>query len=146
MSKERFKVTPAVYLILRKDNNLLLSRRKNTGWHDGEYSLPSGHLEGNETLIQAMRREAKEEIGIEINPEDLKLVHITHRKQPDQERLDFFFSCEKWGGEPNNREPEKCDDLRWYEIGHFPPSAIPYIKQGIEQSSHGVLYSEHGWS
>ncbi|HIE41446.1 MAG TPA: NUDIX domain-containing protein, partial [Candidatus Aenigmarchaeota archaeon] len=73
MPKERFKIIPTVYLVLIKDNKILLSRRFNTGFHDGEYSFPAGHLDGNETLIQAMVREAKEEIGIELKPEDLKL-------------------------------------------------------------------------
>jgi len=95
MAKKRFKVIPTVYLLLINDNKIVLSRRYNTGFHDGEYSFPAGHLEGNETLTQAMVREAKEEIGVEISPEDLKLVHVMHRKEPNEEKLNFFFPSRK---------------------------------------------------
>lgn len=142
---ERFKITPAVYLILRQGGEVLLSLRKNTGWHDGEYSLPSGHLEGNETLVEAMSREAEEEIGIIVAPEDLQLVHVMHRKQPDQERIDFFFSATKWTGEPENKEPEKCGGLGWYKMSSLPTDIIPYIKRAIRKSLSGKMYSEHGW-
>lgn len=38
MSKDRFKLIPAVYLLLRQDNEVLLLRRANTGYQDGKYS------------------------------------------------------------------------------------------------------------
>ncbi|MBI2644533.1 MAG: NUDIX domain-containing protein [Candidatus Wildermuthbacteria bacterium] len=149
MPGERFKITPAVHLILQKGEKIFLSLRKNTGWHDGEYSLPSGHLEGNETLLEAMTREAKEEIGITVASEDLRLVHVMHRKQSDQERIDFFFSATKWSGEPENKEPEKCGGLGWYEIPSLgvilPIDIIPYVEQAVRQSFGGKFYSEYGW-
>lgn len=80
MAKERHKLIPSVYLILIKDNKILLLRRYNTGFMDGYYSFPAGHVEPNETLTQAMVREAKEEIGIDVNQKDLKLIHISIEK------------------------------------------------------------------
>jgi len=145
MAKKRFKVIPTVYLLLINDNKIVLSRRYNTGFHDGEYSFPAGHLEGNETLTQAMVREAKEEIGVEISPEDLKLVHVMHRKEPNEERLNFFFVAEKWKGKPRNMEPGKCDDLRWFDLDKLPENTIPYIKQAINCFLKGIFYSEYGW-
>ena len=50
----RFKVVPAVYLIHICMNKILLSLRKNTGFYDGYYSLVAGHIEGNETMTQAI--------------------------------------------------------------------------------------------
>ena len=64
--KERFKLIPTSHLILIKDNKILLSRRFNTGYEDGKYSVVAGHLDGNETFIQAMVGEAREEAGIAI--------------------------------------------------------------------------------
>ena len=64
MAKERHKLIPSVYLVLIKNNKILLLRRFNTGFMDGYYSLPAGHVESNETLTSAMVREAKEEIGM----------------------------------------------------------------------------------
>jgi len=142
---EKFKIIPTVYLILRKDNKILLSRRYNTGFHDGEYSFPAGHLIGNETLRQAMLREAKEEIGIEIDLEDLNLIHVMYRKEPTEERVNFFFEIEKWKGEPKIMEPQKCDDLNWFSLDNLPENIIPYIKQVIDSYRNGRFYSEYGW-
>jgi len=124
---------------------ILLSRRCNTGFHDGEYSFPAGHLEGDETLIETMIREAKEEIGIELNPEDVKLVHVMHRKEPNEERVNFFFTAEKWRGKPKIMEPHRCDDLRWSEIDDLPTNVIPYIRQAINCFISKTSYSEFGW-
>ncbi len=62
--KERYKFICAVYLILIKENKVLLLKRANTGYEDGNYSLVAGHMDGNETIKQAMIREATEEAGI----------------------------------------------------------------------------------
>ena len=140
--KERFKITPAVYLILVKDNKILLSRRYNTGYFDGNYSFPAGHLDGNETLKQAMVRETKEEIGVLLDPTDLELVHIMNRRIPNNERIDFFFTAKKWHGEPRIMEPDKCDDLSWFETDNLPQDIIPYIEQAIDSFLKHTIYSE----
>lgn len=145
MDPEKFKVIPTVYLILIKDNKILLSRRYNTGFHDGEYSFPAGHLDGNETLIQTMIREAKEEIGINLNPETLKLVHVMHRKQPTEERVNFFFTAKNWRDEPKIMEPHKCDDLSWFPLDNLPDNVIHYIRQAINCVLTNKFYSEFGW-
>lgn len=148
MLAEKFKIIPTVYLILMKDNKILLSRRYNTGFHDGEYSFPAGHLTENETLIQAIIREAKEEIGIKVNPEDLKLIHVIHRKKEkdrEEDRINFFFIAKKWAGAPKIMEPYKCDDLDWFPFNKLPKNIIPYIRQTIESFKNNVFYSEFGW-
>lgn len=145
MTKERFKIIPTVYLLLIRNNKILLLRRYNTGFHDGEYSLPAGHLDGNESLIKTIIREAKEEIGIELESEDLKLVHVIHRKEPTEERVNFFFKAKKWKGEPKIMEPQKCDDLKWSEPDNFPDNIIPYIRQAINSVLNNIFYSEFGW-
>jgi len=143
--KERFKLIPTSHLILRRDNKILLSRRFQTGYEDGNYSVVAGHLGGNETFIQAMVREAKEEADIYIKPEDLKVVHVMHRRVSNEERIDFFLIAKKWKGEAKIMEPHKCDDLRWFELDSLPKNIIPYVKQAIEKIQEGIFYSEHGW-
>lgn len=142
MPKERFKIIPAVYLVLMQDNKILLSRRYNTGYFDNNYSFPAGHLDGEETLKQAMVREAKEEIGLVLDPAELELIHIMNRKIPGNERVDFFFTTKKWQGEPRVMEPEKCDGLSWFEFNNLPKNIIPYIKQAIESFLNNISYSE----
>jgi 8-oxo-dGTP pyrophosphatase MutT (NUDIX family) len=146
MPKERFKLVPASYLVLIKDSKILLLRRYKTGYEDGNYSLIAGHLDGDETFIQAIVREAKEEAGIDIKPEDLEVVHVMHRKkQTDSERIDIFIQANSWEGEPENLEPEKCDDLSWFDMDSLPKNIIPCIKQAIECIRERRVYSEFGW-
>lgn len=145
MFKERFKIIPTVYLILRNSSKILLARRYSTGFHDGDYSFPAGHLDGNETMVKAMLREAKEEIGVELDENDLKLIHVMHRKEPNEERVNFFFTANRWKGEPQIMEPHKCDDIRWFDINSLPDNIIPYIKHVIDCVVNGVFYSEFGW-
>ncbi|MBI2459783.1 MAG: NUDIX domain-containing protein [Parcubacteria group bacterium] len=150
MTKERFKIIPACYLILIKNGQTLLLRRYNTGYEDGSYSLVAGHLDGQETFRQAMAREAKEEAGIILNPDVLKVVHVMHRLSiPDEpqlrERIDVFMTANEWAGEPLNLEPDKCDDLRWFNSDNLPENIIPYIKQGLKCAQDGIFYSEFGF-
>jgi len=142
MIKERFKIVPSVYLILMKEDKILFSRRYNTGYFDNYYSFPAGHLEGEETFKQAMIREAKEEIGINLDITDLELIHTMNRKIPGDERVDFFFTTKKWRGEPKIMELEKCDDLSWFKFNNLPDNIIPYIKQAIKSFLNNINYSE----
>ncbi len=147
MPKERFKIIPVSHLILIKDNKILLSRRFNTGYEDGNYSVVAGHLDGNETFTQAMIREAKEEAGIDIVAEDLEVIHVMHRKSPPEtnERIDLFLKASKWKGEPKIMEPDKCDDLKWFPIDDLPANIVPYIKHAILNIKKEIFYSEFGW-
>ena len=142
--QQRFTLIPETYLFLRKGNKLLLSRRFQTGYEDGKYSLVAGHIDGNETAREAMIREAREEAGIVLIPEVLCLVHVMHRKT-DPERMGFFFAANSWTGDVINTEHDKCDDLRWCDIDHLPKNTIPYIRKAINAYKTGEAYSEDGW-
>ncbi len=79
--KTRFKLITSVYLFFIKENKILLLRRANTGYEDGNYGLVAGHADGEETLKTTAVREAKEESGVEIDPKNLELKHVMHRRQ-----------------------------------------------------------------
>jgi mutator protein MutT len=143
---ERLKALVAVHLLLVRNNQILIARRANTGYHDGDYSVAAGHVDMGESSTQAMIREAKEEIGITIQPEDLEFSTIMHRYGDDKsERIDFFFSCEVWTGTESICEPHKCDDLKWVDIGQLPENTISYIREGIDCYKRGVKFMEFGW-
>lgn len=147
MKKERFKITPAVFLVIIKENKIFLMKRYNTGHEDGNYSFPAGHVDGNETLRQAICREAKEEANISIKPEDLILVNTSHRlsKNKIEERLDFYFMPKTWSGKPKIMEPDKCDGLGFFNIYNLPDNTIDYIKKVIENIIKKENYTEFGW-
>lgn len=142
----RHTIIPAAHIFLIKDNQILLARRCNTGYEDGNYSVPSGHIEQGETATVGVMREAKEEAGVICDPDSLRCVHIMHRLTPEpREGVDFFFVCTKWEGEIHNPEPEKCDDLRWFPLEALPKNTIPYIRKAISYYRESIFYSETGW-
>lgn len=148
MIKQRPQNIPASYLTLIKDNKILLLRRFNTGYQDGQYSMVAGHVELGETFTQCVIREAKEEAGVLVKQEDLKVAHVMHRSSDycqNDERVDVFFVADKWDGKIKNMEPHKCDDLSWFDLGDLPKNIIPYIRQAIEGIINTTYYSEHGW-
>ena len=145
MKKERFRPYSAVHLFLMKEGKVLLSQRFNTGYRDGDYSVPAGHLDGNETSTIAMMRESLEEAGVVLRKEDLKMVHVMHVLAPDRESLSTFFIAEKWQGEVINKEPEKCSDLSWFPLDALPNNTVPYVRHALECVRNGVMYSEFGW-
>jgi 8-oxo-dGTP diphosphatase len=144
MSK-RFKIIPEVVLLLIKDGKVLLLRRQNTGWNDGQYCPPAGHAEDLETVREASAREAMEEVGIKIKPEDLEFAHVQHRWNDDHSRVGFYFVAKHYEGEPYNAEPEKCDELEYFPLDNLPANTIAPFKFAIECYAKGISYSEFGW-
>ncbi len=142
----KFKSYIAAYLVLIKDNQVLLLKRHNTGYQDGNYSLVAGHLDGGETTKQCIIREASEEAGIVINSEDLQVVHVMHRRTPDREYFDIYHRAEKWSGDISNKEPNKCNELKWYKLDSLPDNIIPEVKLALENISKGMNYDEFGWT
>jgi 8-oxo-dGTP diphosphatase len=146
--RTKFPVT--VHLLFFRENQILLLRRFNTGFEDGNYSVPAGHLDGGETVRMAAAREAREEIGVHIEVEDIAFATVMHRKSNDtlsgtSERVDFFVHVKAWDGEPYNAEPNKCDELRWCNLEALPENAIPYVRRAIRNFLDGSSYDEFGW-
>jgi 8-oxo-dGTP diphosphatase len=140
--RSRFPI--AVHLFFLKTDQILLLRRFNTGYEDGNYSVVAGHVDAGETVTQAAVREAFEEAGVVIQPENLQVVQVINRKSND-ERVDFFVTVNAWDGEIRNQEPDKCDDLSWFPLAALPENMIPYVRFAIGNYQKGIFYSEFGW-
>ena len=140
----RSKFPVAVHLFFLRDKQILLLRRFNTGYEDGNYSVVAGHVDAGETVTQAAIREAKEEVGVILEPTNIQIVHVINRKSED-ERIDFFMVISRWVGEIKNNEPQKCDNLSWANLDSLPYNIIPYVKRAIENYQAGIYYSEFGW-
>lgn len=142
--KPRASYPIAVFAILKQDNQVLLLRRANTGYRDGELSLPAGHVEAGESATTAMCRELHEEVGITCHPQDLNLVVTLHRKE-EEERLDLFFEVKNYEGTICNNEPEKCSELVWSNNVDLPDDTIEYVRQALDSYHNQQRFFEFGW-
>lgn len=145
MPRDWFTMVVAVHLFLLRDGQMLLLRRYKTGYEDGNYSVVAGHVDGGEEITAAMAREAQEEAGIAITPGDLEVVGVMHR-QSTEERIDFFLAARRWAGEVTNREPDKCDELAWFDLEALPANVIPYVRRALDNYRAGRWFDSFGWS
>jgi len=142
MIRALFPVT--VHLFFFRGNQILLLRRFSTGYRDGEYSVPAGHLDGGETVMSAAAREAQEEVGVKIRLSDMVFSSVMHRTE-DDERVDFFVHVRQWQGDPFNAEPDKCDDLCWVDVNKLPANMVPYVRRALGNHLNDIRFDEFGW-
>ena len=135
-ANKHHQVSVAVYTILIKNNQILMIRRANTGYMDGKYSLPAGHIEAGEFPEDAAIRETKEEIG--VNTKDLQIVTVLYS---DDNYVCFCFTTDKWEGEIKNCEEDKCDDIRWFDLDDLPANITPEVKTALENFKQKRYYS-----
>lgn len=142
--KERNKIPISVQLLLEKEDKILLMKRKNTGYEDGKYSLPGGHVEANEEIRKALIREAKEEIGIQIDLKDIELYKVLNRKvNKKQEYVDFVFKANHWTGNITNEEKEKCEEIKWVDINEMPKNTLSFIPKMLKRDDS--IYLPFNW-
>jgi len=138
----------ACFLYLEKNGKVLLLRRANTGYMDGQYSLVAGRVDEGETFTEGIIHEALEEASIMIEKESLRVVHVLHRHDVDADKeywVDTFLTTDKWQGEIKNGEPDKCDDLSWFDVDNLPENMIDSVRYALEKIRQGEVYSEYGW-
>lgn len=138
----RFRVVPAAYVLLLRPagsggDEVLLQLRQNTGFMDGHWACAAaGHVEAGESALAAAVREAAEELDVRIEEDRLVPITAMHRTQgtgePVDERVDFFFGCRGWRGEPRRREPTKSADLRWFPLDALPDPVVPHERAVLD--------------
>ena len=133
----RYSLIPASYVYLLHDGQVLLQLRQNTGYMDGYWAAgAAGHVEPGETAPQAAARELLEELGLEVSLSDLVPSSVMHRTDgsdnPREQRVEWFYSCSSWRGEPTIQEPRKCAELRWFPLTDLPPLLPDYERIALE--------------
>lgn len=144
MEEKRFSFVVAVYLILIKDNKILLQKRTGTNYMNGYYGVPSGHVEMGEGCLNALVREAKEEIGIDINKDDL-ILKYTSNHASNREYMCLFYTTDKYNGKPKIIEPHKCTELEFYDLDNLPTNIVPELKKYLKDVADGKNYGEIGY-
>lgn len=146
---EHYKTLSAIFPIILQEKDgdiqILLHRRKNTGYQDGKWDMAgSGHVDEGETAKMAVVRECAEELGIDVKTTDLSFIHLSHRVNNNGGRTyyDIYFVVNKYDGTPKIMEPDKCSELKWFKINDLPEEIIDIRKIVLDNYKNNIQYSE----
>lgn len=120
-------------VIIKRGEKILMGLRK--GAHgEGTWSFPGGHLEFNETFECCVRREVKEETGLEVR--EAKFVTATNdiMTSDGKHYVTIFMEASVDDGEPTICEPDYCMRWQWFYPHQMPENIflpiINLIKSG----------------
>jgi len=149
---DRHLTRSAVMLILtrpgEKGLEVLLQLRQNTGYADGCWDFAAaGHVDAGESMKMAVRREAAEELGIDMALEDITFATLNHKNGEADGKVYYnvFFTARAYSGEPRILEPHKCGGLAWFSEHILPDAMIPDRRRALENWLSGIPYTEEGW-
>ncbi|MBT2401865.1 NUDIX domain-containing protein [Streptomyces sp. ISL-100] len=135
------------HLYLEREGTVLLGKRHpDAAFAPSTWHLLAGHCEF-EAVRTCVAREAAEESGLQIDEQDLRLVHTVHVLDPGstQPRLQMFFAATRWTGEPELREPDRCTEWRWWPLNALPDQLVEYTRVALKGIARGSTYTQMGW-
>jgi 8-oxo-dGTP diphosphatase len=146
---DRQRCTLDVFLLLTRNDHVLLALRQGTGFADGMWNLPSGKAETAESAAAAVIREAHEELGIRLADHDLSFAATVHcRNTATDTRVGLFFHAatkDSPMGSPFNAEPHKCAKIDWYPMAMLPSTTMPYSALGVSLYQRKAHFGTIGW-
>ena len=131
MEPARDKRLCAVHLFLIKDGKVLVEKRKNREYCDGQLDVIASHLEHGETVYDAVVRTAKKEVNIDVKKEDIKPIQIMHQNSEPNEYINYFFITTNYTGELRNNEPQFCEYIDWVDFKYPIDNMMDYINEAI---------------
>jgi ADP-ribose pyrophosphatase YjhB (NUDIX family) len=133
-----------LHLVLLRDGCVLMGKRLDTAFGAGQYHVPAGHLEVEETIVDGVIREAREETGIALAAEAVDLAYVLHFRGAS-DRLSLFFVADRWQGTIANREPEKCAGWEWIATSALPENTVAYARHALTELLAGRRLGLFGW-
>ena len=135
---KRFRVVQIVQMVIKNSaGEVLLLRRANTGFLDGWFTLPGGHVEENERILPAAVRECREETTLRVAEAEVKLV------MPYQGGVDFVAVASRWSGTPTIGESNSCSDLGWYAEDNLPEQTTRVVRTALKLLAAGVSFHQY---
>lgn len=119
--------------ILNKQKQLLLLLR-NSEHQGGKWCPPGGHIEYGEDFKETAIREAKEESGILVKK--IEIMGVTSDVYPAEKRhyITVHVKAVDWVGKERIAEPEKCFQMRWFNLNKLPKNLFPANKHFLSQN------------
>jgi len=149
VSIDRHSIIPAVWMIIKNNQDqIFLLRRHNTGWLDGWWTVPAGHIEPMESPSAAAIRELHEETGVMTRLEELNepLIYFYPADDQTHERVSLFFEVKSYTGTPRNAEANKADKGEWFNMDALPENIVPLLRRALIDLPTGMRYSERHYN
>lgn len=120
-------------LIINENNEVLLVKRGEESRNEaGIWAEPGGRVEFNEKVEDAIKREIKEELNINIQLLDF-LGFVNHIVISEKQHwVSFSYSAKIVKGELKNMEPEKIEEIRWFKLDRIPENLSPSTQEPIK--------------
>ncbi len=119
--------TVGVATVILDGDAILLGRRAATTSYPGTWCIPCGHVEWDEAIRDAARRECREETGLEVEVGPVIAVHSNFHN-PRQHTVGVWFHCQVIGGEL--RAGDDLDQVAWFPLAH-PPEPLAFPTDGL---------------
>nr|WP_314290348.1 NUDIX domain-containing protein [uncultured Capnocytophaga sp.] len=123
-------IAAAVAVVFRCKDKILFTVR-NMDPDKGKLDLSGGFVDPNETAQEAACREVKEEMGMEIRPEQLRFITTFPNnylyKDVAYRTMDIFFECSLEEEQVQIVAPDEIKALQWYSLEEIPEDMIGFI-------------------
>jgi len=113
-----------VAAVIRREGRVLLTRRRRGSHLAGYWEFPGGKLEPGEAPEDALIRECREELGVDVRVRDI--LDVTFHRYPEKDVLLLFYDAELVAGEVQDLDHEEhawctAADLDSYQM---PPADV----------------------
>ena len=113
----------ALLALVNEKNEVLISLRKNKKEYDGYWEYPGGKVEESETLEQAIIREIKEEINLDISKNCIAPLTFAVDQNGGSETLLFLYICRKWEGSVTSLLDQRIKWIKPIDLAEYPMPA-----------------------
>ena len=139
MDNEKF--ASCVYIILKKDGKVLLQRRNGTVQYNGFLAFPAGHIDVGENCYEAVTREAKEELDIDVDKTDIIDSFVDMRRSKIHgPYYDVYFEFKKYKGKIKINEPVKASELIWVDENNLPSDMVKFQREAYKMNKNGIKF------
>jgi 8-oxo-dGTP diphosphatase len=125
-----------VFAVIEDQSKVLLARRRDIGW----WNLPGGGMEPGETVDDALRREIREEVGIEVHIDYLVGVY----SKPQKSEVVLTFLCHPASGTPGTSD--EVSEVGWFPTDALPEPLLPKHRQrlhdALRQDEHAIVAAQ----
>lgn len=135
MERDTFFV--GVNAIVVRDNKILLGKRKNVVG-DGDWGLPGGHMEHNESIQGVAARELMEETA--MTARSWKFLNVMNDPEADKHFIHFTLLAEGAEGEPELKEPDVCHGWEWFDLDNLPENIFGSHKRRIQAFKDSQIF------